>query len=71
MEAGRFEIPTADKGSAWFRLFTTGEQSMSTGEMTKRITEASPRPLRLWPGIIAIVLLFLSRFAVKAVDPRL
>ena len=44
---------------------------MGTGEMTKPITEVSPRPLRLWPGIIAIVLLLLSRFAVKAVVPGL
>ena len=29
----------------------------------------SPRPLRLWPGIIAIILLFLCRFAIKAVIP--
>ena len=42
---------------------------MSTVEQTERITEASPRPLRLWPGVIAIVLLFLSRFGVKAVIP--
>ena len=46
---------------------STGE----TGEMTKPITKASSRPLRVWPGIIAIVLLFLSRFAVKAVVPGL
>ena len=44
---------------------------MSTGETTKPIREARPRPLRLWPGIIAIVLLFLSRFAVKAAVPGL
>ena len=37
--------------------------------MTKHVTEASWRPIRLWPGIIAIVLLLLSRFAVKAVIP--
>ncbi len=42
---------------------------MSTVEITKRITEASPPPLRLWPGVIGIVLLFLSRFAVKAIIP--
>ena len=41
---------------------------MSTVQVTKRITEAS-RPLRLSPGIIAIVLLFLFRFGVKAVVP--
>jgi outer membrane protein assembly factor BamB len=42
---------------------------MSAVEMTKRITEASARQLRLWPGVIAIVLLILARFAVKALVP--
>ena len=42
---------------------------MSTVEKTKRTPEVSPRPLRLWPGVIAIVLLLLSRFAVKALIP--
>jgi hypothetical protein len=28
-----------------------------------------PRKLRLWPGIIIVVLLFVSRFGVKAVIP--
>ena len=42
---------------------------MSTVEKTERIAEPSPRPLRLWPGVIGIVLLFLSRFGVKAVIP--
>ncbi|RPI23597.1 MAG: peptidase M50, partial [Acidobacteria bacterium] len=44
---------------------------MSTGDITRPTTEASPRPLRLWPGIIAVVLLLLFRFAVKAVVPGL
>jgi outer membrane protein assembly factor BamB len=43
---------------------------MSKVEMTKRILpEAAPRPLRLWPGVMAVVLLFLSRFGVKAIIP--
>jgi len=42
---------------------------MSTVEMGKPVPEASPRPLRLWPGVIAIGLLFLARFGVKAVIP--
>jgi outer membrane protein assembly factor BamB len=42
---------------------------MNAVEKTKRIAEPSPRPLRVWPGIIAVVLLFLSRFAVKALVP--
>jgi outer membrane protein assembly factor BamB len=33
------------------------------------ITQGSTRPLRVWPGIIAIVLLFLARFGIKAVVP--
>ena len=39
---------------------------MSAVEVTK---ERPRRPLRLWPGVIAIILLFLSRFGVKAVIP--
>ena len=42
---------------------------MSTSEMTKPITETSQRPLRLWSGVICIVLLLLSRFALKALIP--
>ena len=42
---------------------------MSTVEIRKPITEASPRSLRLWPGVIAIVLLLACRFAVKALVP--
>ena len=42
---------------------------MSTSEMTNRIAETSSRPLRLWPGMICIVLLLLFRFALKAVIP--
>jgi outer membrane protein assembly factor BamB len=38
---------------------------------TKPVTEVSPRPLRLWPGITSIVLLLLFRFALKAVVPGL
>jgi hypothetical protein len=35
--------------------------------MTKPIKGVSPRPLRLRPGVIAMILLFLTRFGVKAI----
>src|SRR5262245_47874635 len=31
--------------------------------------ETLPRKLRLWPGIVAVALLFISRFGVKAIVP--
>jgi outer membrane protein assembly factor BamB len=42
---------------------------MSTVAAAKMATEGSRRPLRVWPGLIAVVLLFISRFGVKAVVP--
>jgi outer membrane protein assembly factor BamB len=36
---------------------------VQTGERTPR------KPLRLWPGVVAVVLLFLARFGLKAVVP--
>ena len=36
---------------------------------TAQIGAASPRKLRLWPGVIAVVLLFAFRFGVKALVP--
>src|SRR5687768_8582810 len=36
---------------------------------TTQIGEASPRKLRLWPGIAVLVLLFVFRFGVKALVP--
>ena len=36
---------------------------------TAQIGEASPRKLRLWPGIALLVLLFVFRFGVKALVP--
>lgn len=42
---------------------------MSTGETTHAMTAPSTRPLRLWPGMAAIVLLLISRFGVKAIVP--
>jgi outer membrane protein assembly factor BamB len=40
---------------------------MSADELTKR--RGAWRPLRVWPGVIAVILLFLSRFGVKALVP--
>jgi outer membrane protein assembly factor BamB len=37
--------------------------------MTTPDVQPTPRKLRLWPGIIIVVLLFISRFGVKAVIP--
>src|SRR5919109_4374242 len=37
--------------------------------MTSPETVPTPRKLRVWPGVIAVVLLFISRFGVKAVIP--
>jgi hypothetical protein len=37
--------------------------------MTTPAEHPTPRKLRLWPGIIIVVLLFISRFGVKAVIP--
>jgi outer membrane protein assembly factor BamB len=31
--------------------------------------QSSRKPLRLWPGVVAVVLLFLARFGIKAVVP--
>src|SRR5919106_3722865 len=36
---------------------------------TTQTGEPSPRKLRLWPGIVAVVLLFVFRFGVKALVP--
>ena len=36
---------------------------------TPETVQPTPRKLRLWPGIIIVVLLFISRFGVKAVIP--
>jgi len=42
---------------------------MGTFENNKSIAGSPVRPLRLWPGIVAIVLLILARFALKALVP--
>ena len=39
---------------------------MSTGQTNE---PTSRKPLRLWPGIVAVVLLWLARFGLKAVIP--
>jgi len=47
---------------------------MSTFIPTERITEASPAPrkqLRLWPGVVAVTLQWLSWFGVPIVAPAL
>jgi hypothetical protein len=37
---------------------------------TQQIDEPMPRkPLRLWPGVVAVVLQWLARFGIKAVVP--
>ena len=36
---------------------------------TPETVQPTPRKLRVWPGVIAVVLLFISRFGVKAVVP--
>ena len=42
---------------------------MTTSTMAHEARPAGPRPLRLWPGVLAVVLLGLARFGVKALVP--
>lgn len=42
---------------------------METGSLAKGAREAAWKPLRMWPGVAAIILLFISRFGVKAIMP--